>query len=170
MKLQSKTQIVKQSNFSKIHWSSISYNWNTPLEIFKELHVEFHFNLDPTDRPINGLAGLKDGLRMNYGTKEKPARVYNNPPYLRGLPFAFVSKTIKEMRFGRCEIAAFLLPLRNSDYFKLLRKFNAEFRLCDKRLKFGDADNSSSTASSHGAPFDSMVAILNNPFKQFLPQ
>jgi len=161
-------KIQQKSNFSKIHWSSKSYNWNTPLKIFLELHKEFHFNLDPTDRPIGGLRGLKDGLRMNYGTKQKPARVFNNPPYQRGLPFAYVSRTLKEMRFGRCELGVFLLPLRNSDYFKLLRKYNAEFRLCEKRLQFGDADDSSNTGGTHGAPFDSVVAIINNPFKKFL--
>ena len=140
------------------------------MDIFLELHKEFKFNLDPTNRPIGGLAGLKDGLRMKYGTKESPARLYNNPPYERGLPAAYVAKTIKEMKFGRCELGVFLVPLRNSDYFKLLRKYGSEFRLCDKRLKFGDADKSSKNKENNGAPFDSIVAILKNPFQSALPE
>lgn len=132
------------------------------MEIFKELDEEFHFTLDPTNRPIAHLKGLTDGLRMPYGTKQNPAIIYNNPPYQRGLPFAYVSKTIKEMRFGHVTLAVFLLPLRNSDYFKLLRKYGAEFRLCDKRLKFGDADNSSKNKENNSAPFDSVIAILDS--------
>jgi len=156
--------------FSKIHWSSISYNWDSPMEIFLELHKEFNFTLDATDRPIGGLPGLQDALRMKWGTKEAPAVVYDNPAYGRGLIFAKVARCIKEMRFGRVKLAVFLVPLRNSDYFKLLRKHGAEFRLCDKRLKFGDADDSSKTGGDHGAPFDSVVAVLHNPFQAQLPE
>lgn len=147
-----------KSNFSKVHWSSVSYNWDTPLKIFQELHEEFHFNLDPTDRPIGNLRGLKDGIRMPYGTKQNPARVFNNPPYGRGLIDAYVQWTGLQMRRELCELAVFLVPLRNSDYFKRLRKYGAEFRLCEKRLKFGDADGSAKAVT--GAPFDSVVAIV----------
>lgn len=170
------------TNFKNVHWSSISYNWDSPLEIFNELNKEFHFNLDPTSRPIGNLPGLKDGLRMKYGTTKNPAILFNNPPYKRGLIEAYVSKTIKEMKLGFCSTAVFLIPLRNSDYFKLLRKAGAEFRLCEKRLKFGDADSSATVKkdkimncphckkeillkkaqpnSNNSAPFDSVVAIL----------
>lgn len=98
---------------------------------------------------------------MPYGTKANPARVFNNPPYGRGLIDAYVQWTGYQMRMGLCELAVFLVPLRNSDYFKRLRKYQAEFRLCEKRLKFGDADKSSNTSGSHGAPFDSVVAIVH---------
>ena len=169
-----------------IHWSSISYNWDTPLEIFTELNEEFHFNLDPTNRPIGGLRGLKDGIRMPYfipspGGRIK-ARVFNNPPYKRGMIKAYVEKTIREIKLGRCSVAVFLIPLRNSDYLKLLRKAGAEFRLCEKRIKFGDADDSAGVKKdkvmdcphckkeillkkaqpngNNSAPFDSVVAII----------
>ena len=89
-----------------------------------------------------------------------------------------------EMKLGRVSLVVFLIPLRNSDYFKTLRKAGAEFRLCNKRLKFGDADNSSElkkdktmtcphcskeillrkaseSNTSNSAPFDSVVAILS---------
>lgn len=169
-------------NFSDVHWSSKSYNWDSPMEIFNELNDEFHFNLDPTSRPIGGLRGLKDGLRMKYGTRENPAILFNNPPYKRGMINAYVAKTLKEIKLRRCILAAFLIPLRNSDYFKLLRKNGAEFRLCEKRLKFGDADSSAAVKQdktmtcphcsetillkkakpneNNSAPFDSVVAII----------
>jgi hypothetical protein len=165
---------MSKNNFNKVHWSSKSYNWDSPLDIFLELDEEFSFNLDPTNRPIHNLPGLDDALREPWFFSkkflEKPpagkrwpwSRVYDNPPYARGLIAAHVAKCIKEMRLKRVQLAVFLIPLRNSDYFKLLRKYGAEFRLCEKRLKFGDADGSSKAPT--GAPFDSVIAVLQNPF------
>ncbi len=38
------------ANFNKVVFSSKSVHWDTPLPIFKELHKEFDFNQDPTNR------------------------------------------------------------------------------------------------------------------------
>ena len=146
------------TDFKKVIFSSKSVHWDTPLPIFQELHKEFHFNQDPTNRPLIG-PGFKDGLRTKWllagGIK---TRNYINPPYKRGLVNTWVEKAIYEAKRGHSELSVFLIPLRNSDYFKTLRKANAEFRLCDRRLKFGDHDNSASNAA--GAPFDSVIAII----------
>lgn len=135
-------------------------HWDTPLPIFNDLHKEFNFNQDPTNRPLIG-PGYKDGLRTKWllsgGIK---SRMYINPPYGRGIIESWVSKSFTEMNLDRCELAVFLIPLRNSEYFKMLRRCGAEFRLCDRRLKFGDHDNSASNAA--GAPFDSVIAIIHN--------
>ena len=128
------------------------------MKIFLELDEEFHFTLDPTKKPIGNLPGRLDGLRTSW-MQATPAIAFVNPPYERGLVFAWVAKCLKEMRLGHCQTAIFLVPLRNSDYFKLLRKHGAEFRLCEKRLKFGDADGSAAAVT--GAPFDSVVAIFH---------
>lgn len=139
-------------------FSSKSVHWDTPLPIFNDLHKEFNFNQDPTNRPLIG-PGFKDGLRTKWllagGIK---SRMYINPTYGRGIIESWVSKTFTEMNKNRCELAVFLIPLRNSEYFKMLRKRGAEFRLCDRRLKFGDHDGSASNAA--GAPFDSVIAIV----------
>lgn len=146
-------------SFNRVHFSSKSVHWDTPLPIFKELHKEFNFNQDPTNRPLIG-PGFIDGLRTKWllpgGIKTK---MYINPSYGTGIIESWVSKTHTEMHFKRCELAVFLIPLRNSTYFKMLRKMGAEFRLCEKRIKFGDADSSSSN-DNNGAPFDSVIAIL----------
>lgn len=185
-------------NFSQVHWSHKSYNWDTPLDIFLELNEEFNFNLDPTSRPIHNLPGLNDGLREKWyfskrfeklklenGKRIPYTRAFVNPPYGPGVIEKWVQKCLNQIRLDIVSLAAFLIPLRNSGYFKLMRKNNAEFRLCDKRLKFGDADNSSETKKdkiftcphcqkdtvlrkakpneNNSAPFDSVVAILRNP-------
>jgi len=146
------------TDFKKVIFSSKSIHWDTPLPIFNDLHKEFHFNQDPTNKPLIG-PGLKDGLRSKWViSSKKKTRNYINPPYKRGLVNVWVQKAIYEIKRGNAELAVFLIPLRNSDYFKTLRKAGAEFRLCDRRIKFGDADGSASNAA--GAPFDSMIAIL----------
>jgi len=146
-------------NFNRVVFSTNSVHWDTPLHIFKELHKEFDFNQDPTNRPLIG-PGFIDGLRTKWllpgGIK---TRNFINPPYRRGLVDFWVQKAIYEAKRGNSELSVFLIPLRNSDYFKTLRKIGAEFRLCEKRLKFGDADNSANT-DDNGAPFDSVIAIL----------
>ena len=146
------------TNFQKVIFSSKSVHWDTPLPIFKELHKEFDFNQDPTNRPLIG-PGLSDGLRTKWllpgGIK---TRNFINPPYKRGLVNFWVQKAIYEAKRGHSELSVFLIPLRNSDYFKTLRNYGVEFRLCEKRIKFGDTDNSSTNAD--GASFDSVIAIL----------
>jgi len=146
------------AGFNKVHFSSKSVNWDTPLPIFRDLNKEFHFNQDPTDRPLVG-PGYVDGLRTPWilpgGIK---TRMFINPPYKRGLVDFWVQKAIYEIKRKNCELSVFLIPLRNSDYFKTLRKFGAEFRLCERRIKFGDADDSAKDIA--GAPFDSVIAII----------
>jgi len=117
-----------KSSFSKIHWSSKTTKHNTPKEIFDELHKEFNFNLDPANPPMIG-EPLEDGLRCSWSRNDRVARAFINPGYERGVLMMWVEKCSKEINLGHCELAVFLIPLRNSDYFKKLRKKNAEFRL-----------------------------------------
>jgi len=155
-----KKQLKQQqkSSFSKIHWSSKTTKHNTPEAIFKELHEEFHFNLDPCNPPMIGKP-LDDGLRNDWTRELKKTRAFINPGYERGVLMMWVQKASKEINLGHCELAVFLIPFRNSDFFKKLRKKNAEFRLCDHRIKFKAADKSSNN-QGNSAPFDSCIAIL----------
>ena len=147
------------TDFKKVIFSSKSIHWDTPKPIFNQLDKEFNFNQDPTNKPIIG-PGLRDGLRTKWLLPNgRKTRNFINPPYKRGLVNTWVQKAIYEAKRGHSELSVFLIPLRNSDYFKTLRNAGAELRLCDKRIKFGDADGSSTNAA--GAPFDSLIAILD---------
>jgi len=140
------------SSFQKVVWSSKSYNWDSPKQVFLDLHQEFDFTLDPTDKPLIG-PGRKNGLNENWGTVENPSRIYLNPPYGRKLTKRWIFKAWQELCFKRIEFAVFLLPSRTgTDWFTFLMNKGAEFRINRGRLKFGEADL--------GAPFDSLVAIL----------
>lgn len=140
------------SNFQKVVWSSKSYNHDTPKELFLDLHNEFHFTLDPTDKPLIG-EGRKNGLRESWGSKQKPERIYLNPPYGRQLTKRWIYKSWQELQFENIEFVVFLLPSRTgADWFLFLLNKGAEFRINRGRLKFGTA--------TEGAPFDSIVVIL----------
>jgi hypothetical protein len=146
----------QKSKFDRIHFSSKTYKHNTPQDLFQELNEEFHFNFDPARPAIIGKydenALTKRWFIENPVTK---LRVYLNPPYDRKLMERFIKKAWQEMCEGRIELVVFLLPLRATALRFLIKlEKDVEFRLLEKRLKFGDAVN--------GAPFDSVVAILQN--------
>jgi hypothetical protein len=138
--------------FQKVVWSNKSYNHDTPDEVFSDLHKEFNFTLDPTDKPIIG-SGLVNGLKDAWGSLKKPNRIYLNPPYARNLTKRWIFKAWQQLCIGNIEIAVMLLPASmGTDWAIFLLQHGAEFRVNRGRLKFGDAEL--------GAPFWSMIAIL----------
>jgi len=144
---------LQNHKFDRIHFSSKTYKHNTPIELFKDLDSEFHFNFDPAFPPIVGNYD-ENALTKRWIIKSnEKLRVFLNPPYDRKLMERFIKKTFQEYKEGRIELAVFLLPLRGTALRFLVKlDENVEFRLLEKRLKFGSAEN--------GAPFDSVVAIL----------
>ena len=56
----------------KVHFSSLTDNWSTPLEIYGGFDDEFHFHFDPC--PLGG--GGIDGLVIEWGQRN-----FVNPPY-----------------------------------------------------------------------------------------
>jgi len=145
----------QKNSFDRIHFSSKTYKWNTPQDLFEELNEEFHFNFDPAHPPVIGNYD-ENALTKQWhirDNKRVKLRIYLNPPYDRKLMERFIKKVWQEMCEGRAEMAVFLLPLR-ATAMRFLIKLDkgVEFRLLEKRLHFGDAEN--------GAPFDSVIAIL----------
>ncbi len=140
-----------KKTFNRVHFSSKRIKWNTPEEVISELDEEFHFTFDPAVPPRFG--NFKgNGLLAPWGIKTSPSIVFVNPPYERGITERWTLKAWKEICLGNCAVVVMLLPFRNSGSMRWLRKVDAEIRLCDKRLKFGDAEEV--------APFDSMVGII----------
>jgi len=151
-----KNQNQQKSNFNRIHFSSKTYKHTTPVDLFKDLNSEFHFNFDPARPPIVGDYN-ENALVKPWVIKKHPKkklRVFLNPPYDRKLMERFIKRTCVEFVEGKIEFAVLLLPLRATAVRYLIREFHkqVEFRLLEERLKFGKAEL--------GAPFDSVVAIL----------
>ena len=155
MVVQQKKVKNQKTKFDRIHFSSKTYKHNTPIKLFKDLDQEFHFNFDPAYPPIVGDYN-ENALTKQWKIKsKKKLRVFLNPPYDRKLMQRFIKKAYQEFKEGRIELVVFLLPLRGTA-LKFLVKLHekTEFRLLEKRLKFGNAKD--------GAPFDSIVAIFKS--------
>lgn len=149
----------KTTSFNRVHFSSKSYKWNSPKKIILDLDQEFHFDFDPAVPPRFGNFD-GNGLQESWGTKQKPSRVFLNPPYKRKVIERWMLKAWKEFKIGNADVVVMLLPFRWNSGLRFLQKKGAELRICERRLKFQDADSSSKTKGSHGAPFDSVIAIL----------
>jgi len=64
--------------------SSVDHDWETPDEVFADLHAEFEFTLDPCCTPETAKCDAyftpeDDGLAQDWGRE----RVFMNPPYGR---------------------------------------------------------------------------------------
>ena len=139
---------------NKSLFSSNKDDWETPDDLFAELHKEFCFDLDIASNVINHKCQV-------YFTKENSAfdnkwfgTVWCNPPYGRE-----IGKWVKACH-DYTGISVMLLPARtDTKWFHnyIYKNPNAEIRFIKGRLKFVGASSS--------APFPSMIVIFNNKGK-----
>jgi phage N-6-adenine-methyltransferase len=85
---------------TKVHFSSNTPEWSTPLDFFAKLNEEFNFDLDPCSTKENAkceryFTKEEDGL-----TKAWTGRVFMNPPYGRGIG-AWVKKAYESVERER---------------------------------------------------------------------
>lgn len=135
-------------------FSSNTDEWYTPLDFYKSLDDEFHFNLDPCATDENHKCDKYftreiDGLSQKWGGY----RVFCNPPYGRVIG-DWVKKAYEESKKPDT-LVVMLIPARtDTKWFHDYIYHKAEIRFIRGRLKFGGSNNS--------APFPSMVVIFNN--------
>lgn len=93
-------------------FSSASQHWSTPVDLYKELDSEFHFNDDPC--PLYG----SGGLNREWGT-----RTFCNPPYGRET-IKWVTKAYEEAKKGKT-IVMLLASRTDVEWFhKYILPFN----------------------------------------------
>lgn len=123
-----------------VHFVSINMLWKTPIEIYKQLDNEFHFDFDPC--PSNPDF---DGLSIEWGKCN-----FVNPPYGKD-----ISKWIKKgyEEYFKNKTVVFLIPSRTDTRWWHDYIMNAsEIRFIKGRLKFKGAKNN--------APFPSAVIVF----------
>ena len=133
-------------------FSSKTGEWGTPIQFFKDLDAEFHFNLDAS-------ASKENAKCKRYFTKEDDGlaqrwtgRVYVNPVYGRGVE-KWIKKAYDSVQSGDAELVVMLLPARtDTKAFHTYIYGKAEIRFIKGRLKFNDGANP--------APFPSMVCVF----------
>ena len=130
---------------NRVLFSSASGKWKTPLELYRKLDREFHFDFDPC--PINPTF---DGLSIPWGKSN-----YVNPPYGRKI-YKWLAKGFAEACLDKTVV--FLIPSRTDTrwWHNFVMKAD-EIRFIKGRLKFGNHKNS--------APFPSAIVIFNKDYK-----
>lgn len=126
-----------------------SDNWETPKELYDELHKEFNFDYDPC--PLNGTKGLEG----DWGDRN-----YINPPYSRNLKELFVKKAIEQSKKGK--LCVMLLPVSTStalfhDYIKPNAK---EIRFLRGRVRFRGINTKGEYVTNKTPMHDSMIVVL----------
>lgn len=135
-------------------------DWETPADLFAELHKEFNFTLDAA-------ASLFNHKLPRYYTKEDDGlvkswageRVFVNPPYSRRTRTnpgqeAWIEKAYRESLNGA--LVVMLLPVRTDT--KAFHRYilpHAKIRFIQGRLRFEDQG-----IPGDAAPFPSMVVIF----------
>jgi phage N-6-adenine-methyltransferase len=156
-------------------FSSKKDDWETPPELFAQLHAEFCFTLDVAANvdnkkcpiyfgPDHGWDGYRDGLAADWWIGQSDEVAWCNPPYARGLQAKFIAKAAEEARKGANGLltVVMLLPARTDT-----KAFHAhiwdgrqhrprpwvkEVRFLPGRLKF--------VGATDAAPFPSMIVIF----------
>lgn len=154
------------SELNRVVFSSNSDEWETPHNLFEELHKEFNFEADICADEKNKKLDFYFSKESVYGAGalgfdwalSKLKTVFMNPPYSEVKDW--VKKAYDESRNGVKIVA--LLPARTDT--KWFHEFvygykNVEIRFIAGRLKFSGA--------KHNAPFPSMIVVFN-PIKKRL--
>lgn len=137
--------------------SSKKQDWETPLDFFNALDLEFNFELDVC-------ASAENALCADYFTEQDDCLVqdwgarfcFMNPPYGRDLK-NFIAKAYEESAKGATVVC--LIPARTdtSYWHDYIFKYAADIRFIRGRLKFGNCKTA--------APFPSAVVIFGDVYK-----
>jgi len=144
--------MLKMTFNRKVMFSSMSGDWQTPDELYNELHNEFGFDFDPCP-PKEVRPPEMDGLNMGWGLVN-----FCNPPYGTHIK-KWIEKGFGEWKKGRTVV--FLIPSRTDTkwWHDYIMKAD-EIRFIKGRLKFKGAKNS--------APFPSAIVVFYGDIKSNL--
>ena len=139
----------------KVHYTSKSYEWETPQELFDELDNEFDLILDPcctfeNAKCVRYYTKKDDGLKQDWLWN-----TFMNPPY--GREIGKWMKKAYEESFKGCLVVC-LVPSRTDTKWWHDYAMKGEIRFIKGRLKFGNAKNS--------APFPSAIVIFRKKVNQ----
>lgn len=136
----------------KVHYSSNTNEWSTPIDIFNELNREFNFTLDPCSTKENAKCDkfftIEDnGLLQDWSQDV----VFMNPPYGREIK-DWIKKAYEESKKG--SIVVCLIPSRTDTKYwhDYIFKYAYDIRFIRGRLKFGDVKTP--------APFPSAIIVF----------
>jgi phage N-6-adenine-methyltransferase len=149
-------------------FSSAKDDWQTPPELFAQIHAEFDICVDAAATRANCVvpdyfgpdcARQPDALKEPWSKFGSLSRYWCNPPYSRGLQGKFIAKAAAERLNGVTTVM--LIPARTDtkayhahiwDASRHQPRPGIEVRFLPGRIKF--------VGAKHGAPFPSMVVVF----------
>lgn len=129
---------------SRVVFSSLSDDWNTPKSLYEQLDKEFHFNHDPCPP--------SEGFRSNDGLGDWKERNFIDPPYSKVK--VWIKKGYEESLKGK--LCVFLVAARTDTkwFHDYVLPYATEIRFIRGRLLFDGA--------KHPAPFPSMIVVFGS--------
>lgn len=145
-------------------FSSVSNEWETPVELFSLLNKEFHFTLDAASTDQNHKC-KKYYTQKNSGLEKSWAgeRVYLNPPYGRSIS-RWMKKAYESSLQPNTSVVC-LIPSRTDTKWFHDYAVNGDIRFLKGRLKFINRTLPSWRPDGNfkvtPAPFPSMIVIFD---------
>ena len=145
-----------------VHYSSKSDEWETPPEIYADLHKEFAFTLDPASTNQNAVCPkfftyADDGLSQDWFHDI----VFLNPPYGRSIKH-WIKKAYEESLKGATVVC--LIPSRTDTKWWHDYCMQGTIRFIKGRLKFINrllpSYNDNGNFKRSPAPFPSAIVIF----------
>ena len=129
---------------------SKSNDWETPLELYRNLNTEFGFTLDPCCTKENAkctkhFTSTENGLLQDWGKNI----VFMNPPY-GGEIYSWMKKAYESFLNGAVVVC--LVPSRTDTKWWHEFAMRGKIRFLKGRLKFSNSKNS--------APFPSAIVVF----------
>lgn len=141
-----------------VHFSSARDDWETPQDLFDELHAEFRFTVDVCALPHNAKCKRFFSPTVDGLSQEWVGTCWMNPPYGRRIG-EWVAKAFRSSLNGATVVC--LVPARtDTEWWHRSVARSSEVRLLKGRLRFVGADAS--------APFPSAVVVFRPPTERWL--
>jgi len=152
---------------TELMFSSVSNEWETPIEFYNELNSEFNFTLDPCATDENHLCDKYYTIKTDGLSKDwKDETVFVNPPYGREI-IKWLRKCYEESVKNNIVIVMLVPSRTDTQWFHKYVKNKAEVRFLEGRLKFKNKllEEEYRLAQKKykltAAPFPSMVVVYN---------
>jgi len=133
-----------------------SDNWKTPAYIYRPLNNKYNFNFDPCPYSEKEITPEKDGLLIEWGTRN-----FINPPYARKIKEAFILKAIEQSQKGK--LCVMLLPVSTSTkiFHHHIMKNASEIYFVEKRIMFEGKNKKGEFVKNKSGMHDSMIVVFN---------
>lgn len=144
-------------------FTSATYEWPTPDDLYTTLDREFHFTLDPCATADNAKTERYFTKETDGLAQEWTGRAFMNPPYGRQIGH-WVAKAYTESRHWDATVVCLIPARTDTAYWHDYVMHAAEIRFIHKRLNFDNdrqaARVTTGESKAHNAPFPSVVVVF----------